>query len=1339
MDEDASSKDEPSNPCCLDLKEKYTKLKEGRNALRQGIRLLEQQLAKVHAENASLKKAYEDERTKADREKENKDKEFTRRASLEAEISTLKSEILSLNQCGGQVAKAANQELECFRGRVSEYETEINRLKEIVEKERARADIEKTKAQAEKKKADESAKKLQAERSKVNDHKSVADMERKRAEELKSQVKVLQSAVEEAKSKLALEKEKLKDAENMLTAEKERIATERKSSVVAVAKVEEQRKVAMKQAMDEKNRAIHMSEQLDKTTQRLKEIEKQIEQGSSGRLKQASAGNELIGQIASGALKRDIHENDACRRLEKVRKKMFREKKKAKSERKKVKEQKQVAKKYKKAAMEEKLRADQLAYELQRNKKRMEDIGKEIQKLLLPQVVLKSFPHVSSQALMEETPELKLLSKRLKLEKLQLKHAKQIAEMEIGHSQLLRKETFQLKQELLKFSQRLETLDDHLRFSYGDVDDVEKLRNLKLEMEHFGVEACGRRLGVNGFAKTSCATSSGTFASALVDVEPTVSRLSGGTRKGSNEKLASKAEKNDKSHIKQTASKRRKRLRDALEPVETLDCVTRNFQPLGSGDSPFLQSMSNHQVDKHLDEIKLLATNEESDLWMKQAQYNKKMKSSSRNSPDLSNSCAADELKTNPETVGVGRPHVVVHASSAVGNLTALTHVGNDVLDQDISQNKHLPKNFDNIFDGYMLKMLDLDNDGDEERYRKAIQRPLSPILPLVEFQSTVAHEMVVSEDLSLSSYEEIMNVKEDLAPYSSFDVIGLEIDANSRNSLLPVTRFCNVRSENLHKNDNNDQNIVHCKSNHPRILNAGTSSSVPGEQGLIDHSETPTCGAFLKYCVVSSENSDNCSISRIYHTASCCLTEFVDSASTNLQNNLPLLGEADELSSKERASVFFSVLLHYISDIAKADLGEKFNLDLVQFLDFSVQKIWTALSDASSRRMLLQMCHLHDLFFLIDDFLLNGRVVMNGYMPKQTNVGCPSVPKGATDSCLSLSVEQASIHLLIAGGVVLASLCAATDNIGFLVEVSVNLFRTRLNSWVIKLLHIFGYICGSRYFKLEDHILEIRVLKCLVVLLEEGKSLNHSAACDPCIFRHSSNNSSCGNCPFADGVASVDDIAIALLEKLREYATAIIENSHPRSTSNLSNDGWLLSGMGNNASPNVVDAHSSYIFCDDYMLRCVDILSLLELVACLMSWDWTHHNIVTPLLQMLESSVPEDLSVSLVILVGQLGRLGVDAKGSEDSGIEALRDWLCARISCGHSGDFGLHVQFAAVTSLVGLVAMPFEEIVGSDSDPPGTTSQPAASKCIRKWFSSLDPEQKSLFRIVEGSTKKR
>lgn len=396
--------------------------------------------------------ALEDERIRGNMEKEERAKESELRVALENEVSVLKSERLSLQQNGGVAAPRVDQEISNLRNHISKSEVEMNSLKELLEKERIRADTEKRKAEAERKKADEAARKIKVENSRVNEEKRISDIERRKTKEFCLQLEALKCEVDELKSKLAVMTTKFEETKDKLNAESSKTTMERKRADVEMAKAEEQKTVAeanWKKLMVEKRHTDSLSQQLEKTGKRVKELEEEV--------------HALVSKSSA---------KEACGKLEKVKKKMVKEEKKAKLEKKKAEDQRQAAETYKKIAMEQKQQLDQISHELGCYKTRLKEAQEEIKNFMSSKKVLES-PTLASGACKEaETAEMKLLRKQLKFEKRRVKHANQVAKMERGQNQTLVKEVFQLKQDLLQFWQRLDTVGNYALQRHDDLGKV---------------------------------------------------------------------------------------------------------------------------------------------------------------------------------------------------------------------------------------------------------------------------------------------------------------------------------------------------------------------------------------------------------------------------------------------------------------------------------------------------------------------------------------------------------------------------------------------------------------------------------------------------------------------------------------------------------------------------------------------------------------------------------------------------------------------------------------------------------------------------------------------------
>ncbi|CAN1226717.1 hypothetical protein LINGRAPRIM_LOCUS1109 [Linum grandiflorum] len=132
-----------------------------------------------------------------------REKELSARMALENEVSALKSEISSLQQRGSLDGEGRDREI----GLLHEQVSETNKLKELLEKEKKRADAEKKNAEVQKKIAAEALKRVKAEKGKAVEENKHADAERKKAEGYRVQLEVLKKEAEDMNSLLISERE----------------------------------------------------------------------------------------------------------------------------------------------------------------------------------------------------------------------------------------------------------------------------------------------------------------------------------------------------------------------------------------------------------------------------------------------------------------------------------------------------------------------------------------------------------------------------------------------------------------------------------------------------------------------------------------------------------------------------------------------------------------------------------------------------------------------------------------------------------------------------------------------------------------------------------------------------------------------------------------------------------------------------------------------------------------------------------------------------------------------------------------------------------------------------
>nr|XP_010324014.1 caldesmon-like [Solanum lycopersicum] len=459
----------------------------------------------MQAENLSLRKNLEDEKVRTNNEVEEKIKESALRVSLESEVAGLKNEILPLKK--KLVADDGGREIRELKEHLSERETKINELKELVKKERVRAESEKKKAELERKKADDLRTKLKILKTRANEERRLADTERKRAEVNRLSLENLKKEADQVKSKLSLVIFEFEDAKKKLEAERENTSKERKRADAAGMKTVEQKKIAeanRKMAMNEKSRATALFWQLEQDRQKVDNLKKEIgELMASGKMANivSSEGTtvgtaQLSSELGPVAVDRDVtmvdvalNSDAAQRKLQKMELRVVDEKKCVKSEMKKVEKQRKAAEAYKKKASEEKDRADQLSEAVENYRKQVEELQKEIKKLISTRSLADCPLHMSDSNVHVETGKVKLLKKQLKFEKKLVKHVKKVAKLEKAHSNdtIQQQSLLSIKQEVVHFLRRLNMLDGCL--FQDDEHDLEKVCSFNLKNNYSGLKA----------------------------------------------------------------------------------------------------------------------------------------------------------------------------------------------------------------------------------------------------------------------------------------------------------------------------------------------------------------------------------------------------------------------------------------------------------------------------------------------------------------------------------------------------------------------------------------------------------------------------------------------------------------------------------------------------------------------------------------------------------------------------------------------------------------------------------------------------------------------------------
>ncbi|KAF8403550.1 hypothetical protein HHK36_011654 [Tetracentron sinense] len=1319
---------EPANSCCAVLKERYSKMEEKRNALRQAVKLLEHQIDKFQTENLNLKKAYEEEKSRVEIERKGKMKEA---AVIENEISNLKSEATSSQKTGG----LRDQEVTLLQTRVSEEKAEINRLKELLEKERKRGDSGRKKAKTEKKKAAAAWKIVRTE-------KGLADIERKRAEDIMLRLKSFTPEANEARSKLACEEEPNRG----LVAEKKKKCADSK-----VAKAEKQTKRAeADKKKNEKSHADNLFQKLEEQRQRKEALQKEI--------------NELV-----SARKMDnahIFPSDNNITTETAKVKLL--KKELKLEKMQVKHAKRMAEL-------EKVRTNLLQQEVCRLKK------EGTQFLHSLDILEGCFSHSNGgiDDLAKNDNFIKHRSLNLKRKLLGLEPCDLYCQCE---------------KELLKACVR--TMDDFDHYiptltapliPVSGRSYIEPISCIGSELESLLGGPTRNKLqnpatstttsfsdrqmvGSQGRGAISVTTSA-KLAEEKSKLGPAIPRLSGEvTKLRYNENVGVVNENivrgrvhkevknpcltsNNHDRIKVIGGvpelgRKRKRIQDSVESIAHLYSEDKMLRLQMEEKLSALQDMLNlknskpaailSQSDRKsiaLGEGRCPVSKSQDDLDAKHYRTNKKREMSRKQKFNLQQCGNSDEQKQADKLEAKGREdaNVCIRVGPLGDHLIGTVQAFREKKVDSVRNSQESEICFEDMPIRNYLKLLDLDNAVDEKRCSIAMEMPLSPTLPEIEFPSLVASEIDNSKYLVEESfYRGLSNEKDNFLPSFSFDVIDVEIDSNRLNFNIcgttdgPLLHKIKGPVHSFEELDNNEKDSCNAtnvgKTFDHKIWESGAEMDVAkkipvsGNEGA----QVPCASNFIathenfpKYCIVFSDSKDSSSISRIFCATRTCITR-----SLNFRN---FMTQDSTLCSDSFAAHIKGV----ISDVETiCSFGELCQLDL--------------------------------LLRLIEDFLIDRKLLEYNVVSSE-----PLIPCDARSSIfllggepISVSSKTATVDQLVAGGIILASICAAVDHIGFICEASYNILRKHKcdSSMMLKVLHVFAYICGKKYFTLSKYRLIMTSMKSVVSLLERRNEsvVPISSSSRPSVSGNRPEFPPCAKCPFSNGAVSVDKVIWLLLERLQNYAVSGIKHQHLIKSVNSSNYRFPLHMEGDERSPEHEEVLCVYdMDCDascslykygrhatlqsnsvaDWNLcNFSDILSLMELVACNMSWDWTWNNIIPQLFKILESCNSEQFSAAILILLGQLGRLGVDASGDEQMGVEDLRCRLSSLLCQNTSRKVGLPTQFATVTALIGLLSLDFGESIQSNLELPALTSKPGHSYIIRKWFSLLSNEQKSL-----------
>jgi len=267
-----------------------------------------------------------------------------------------------------------------------------------------------------------------------------------------------------------------------------------------------------------------------------------------------------------------------------------------------------------------------------------------------------------------------------------------------------------------------------------------------------------------------------------------------------------------------------------------------------------------------------------------------------------------------------------------------------------------------------------------------------------------------------------------------------------------------------------------------------------------------------------------------------------------------------------------------------------------VYVLSNSLSSVFAELSHEDMRRIFVESCNLYDVLSLVEDFLLHGKLLVHAVSSDSklaSNSGIHLILDGRS---ISLCKQPAPTQLLLTGGILLASVCAAVNHIGFVCEASCNILKT-LRSDALNILHIFAYLCGTKYITLKEYGLAMTVVKSLVMLIHNNRSSPNPLSSVASTVESLPKICSGSKCPFSEGAASMDAVASSLLDSLKSYSCSAVGLDLMESL-NSSRQGIKCDGKKNEESTDNVDlVQSAYVTLGDSS-QFIDTLALVELVA---------------------------------------------------------------------------------------------------------------------------------------------
>uniref|UniRef100_A0A453FLB3 Maternal effect embryo arrest 22 n=2 Tax=Aegilops tauschii subsp. strangulata TaxID=200361 RepID=A0A453FLB3_AEGTS len=979
--------------------------------------------------------------------------------------------------------------------------------------------------------------------------------------------------VEEAKSK-ALEAQKLLKSETHKYEEYKRLAdTERKIANDLKASCEKLR-------TEVNETRAQLSAQIQKTGEAHKKAE--AEKQKAAREKKcadsekmlAEKNKKLIEVERKKAMEEKSHSNHLLAQLQ---------------EQKKLNESLQVSiEAQRKNAMSEKNRADHLLQKLEEERKRSECLQRKSDDLSATRDMVSLGKHgIQHIGVATESANIKLLKEKLKRKKDQLKHVKNESKLE---KSLIRKEIELLKQDWMKPLNRFNMLDDYLA---GGVEGIHAMKKLKRQQEVHDLEHTLRPR--NPVAAPYFGLQAGIIPSTSAPREYTSYQLPresctrpiSGTRKNQN----------------LTGSE--------LPPK---DCNTRKQDRA-------LLEISGHSSRRKALKSSLPGGTEVADQMPNGGRKRKRTKNSVESLPHdatANNYLAFGDDRSCPQEQNIIIPCINKEGSQ---NRSRKCHAAVDkslsgcakVLSPGAANACAGSKfasllSFEKLIEGDCLKLLNLDNDADEEKYRKAMKRPLSPDVPIVLPTITrrpMSPHLVDGNDIqydrdcsasrsdgSLSEVQKLSQNAKFQSSYSRTEYSGSvkELCANNKSNtadndpyntkLVDVSvtaRSVNVSRGNVASNSlvsiavdlentmgpqfsesscrDHANASLHSAPNKSRLNQMFDASSDPELRSNVGTSKSQVAGPVS---LTSNSVIGRC------HGAGNNTIDFVGVSSLKRSSLIKILRYWDALSSE---AVKLSEDIYVDGPLLERVSAEPLLLPeervpfIFSLLLWDVRKLTTEpvdqylASSAFSMTVkpymetilgLLKSNHLDVLVSLIEDFLVNKEVMVCDKMGVRNSVAIKYCHLD-DETGIQVSTKPATVNQFISACILLASICVKVERLDVVLEVSYRVLQMgKLNlSWTMLALHVFGSVCGDKLRFLKSCNLLMTTVRLVVLLLES----TDTSSCLVSSYIQSNRPTafpSCTQCVFDVDTVSIDVFISSLLDELD--LCALSWNNHANS-----------------------------------------------------------------------------------------------------------------------------------------------------------------------------------------------